>query len=159
MKFVSMLVMSLIMVGCGKSSDGPSKVPSPTKFTLSSVAGNDSRLDGVVLTLDMTKLNRTINVQELLGEEHCNGTSSNNTPEPIGENKVIITSTDGGKSGKIQFGNLLNKTSSNPLVQETVCRLFNRESYNFEFDGTTLDIYSIALGKAWDNTKNSFRVN
>lgn len=155
----SVLLASLfILVSCGKDlNDIKVKAPAPeTKFTFIGDATNDPRLAGIELKIDTTKLNQEVPVQELLGSSVCQkALGNNNTVQDTGvtENHVLVKSFDNGASGLIKFSHLAYYDAAG---NDELCKLFSKESYNFTFDGTTLTIFAIAPGKAWDGAQNSF---
>lgn len=159
-----LLIALLTLASCGKNGPvdcfngctGSDSVPPQTKFSLIGDAGNDPRLQGVELKLDLTKLNQDVPVQSLLGTSVCTkALGNNNATQDTGvtHNHFKVSSTDGGKTGTLQFSHLAYYEAGN---NDQLCSLFSKEKYNFTFDGTTLTLFAIAPGKPWDGLANSF---
>lgn len=156
------LLILLLLVSCGKDLKNlklAPPVPVNPIITFTGDSSNDPRLAGVTLSIDTSKLNQEVPVQELLGSNVCQKSlGNNNSVEDTGvtENYLIVESSDEGASGIIRFGHLAYDDSAG---DDELCKLFSKESYNFTFDGNTLTIYAIAPGKSWDGAQNSFLLN
>lgn len=156
------LLILLLLVSCGKDLKNiklAPPVPVNPIITFTGDSSNDPRLAGVALSIDTSKLNQEVPVQELLGNSVCQkALGNNNSVQDTGvtENHLIVESTDGGASGVIRFSHLAYYDSAG---SDELCKLFSKESYNFTFDGNTLTIYAIAPGKSWDGAQSTFLLN
>lgn len=163
----------LILVACKKTIEQTSK---PNKSIpvgqIVSIEGtfvgestNDVRLQNVILNFSSITLNTPVPVSEQLGcSNYEYGSNNMASDQGIPEGTVLITSTDGGKTGVIKFGHLpyvepseVGLGYSQMSLRHTLCDLFSKESFNFEVSlSGTLTIYAIAPGKPWDGSMNSF---
>lgn len=146
MKKLTLLLITLTLtISCGRKTKIV-EVNSPPVIievdrTLPPIAvlsytGNDARLIGRQITLDLSLLNQTIDARELLGYDICNNPSS-------ALNEVTITSVD-GRLGRITFSSL--KYGSDHVVgTDIICRVFNNEKFDFVYNGKTLELRQIAV--------------
>lgn len=162
MKSTLLIALLTLSVSCGKNSavdclngcsgsDGVSQLPQQSVLTSS--PSNDARLAGVQIKLDLSQLNSEIGVQDLIGNQYCNESLGNQNTNSVSPDSVLVSSSDGGRSGSIKFGHL---SYYNSAGNDAVCRLFSNELYTFTFDGRKLELTQVAPGKAWDGSKSVF---